>query len=425
MVTKPKKVTASQFKVLANLGRKVLPDGRTIHAHKSWALEGAPGMGKTAVIRSIADDWKLPCITVSINQWVNAADIVSFAYKGKQTKDGFELAGEDTMPPWFPVYREAPDGSRVETTDATKGYPVWTNEKGKPEPHPAVVLLDEFSSAKPAVQQAFLCVALDKKVKNFSLHEDTNFFIAFNGARRRGFEGQTNEISAALVGCNGRFDVLELVFEEKPVLDAVRRNPTISNFWKKFAEKYLCKLRIYDETTVNDSNSCGRTFENLLERLSIGGYDSKCWDSTAEMLVEIEFATSPKVAETFINCVSTFDVPTGEDYLNGTAKVDTFSDAVLGVGAMVNLFGFRKRCGKSVISQKELAILKTFMDKDYPTGTITAKGKPIIGSRKELYLILKSALYQENLECMAEFSFVAGVIDSFEEENSSEEECEF
>ena len=143
------------------------------------------------------------------------------------------------------------------------------------------------------------------------------------------------------------------------------------------------------------------------------------------MLVEIEFATSPKVAETFITCVSTFDVPTGEDYLNGTAKVDTFSDAVLGVGAMVNLFGFRKRCGKSVISQKELAILKTFMDKDYPTGTITAKGKPIIGSRKELYLILKSALYQENLECMAEFSFVAGVIDSFEEENSSEEECEF
>ena len=63
--------------------------------------------------------------------------------------------------------------------------------------------------------------------------------------------------------------------------------------------------------------------------------------------------------------------------------------------------------------------MKTFMDKDYPTGTITAKGKPIIGSRKELYLILKSALYQENLECMAEFSFVAGVIDSFEEE------CEF
>ena len=130
MVTKPKKVTASQFKVLANLGRKVLPDGRTIHAHKSWALEGAPGMGKTAVIRSLAEDWHLPCITVSINQWVNAADIVSFAYKGKKTKDGFELAGEDAMPPWLPVYRVSPNGSRVETTDATKGSPVWTNENG-------------------------------------------------------------------------------------------------------------------------------------------------------------------------------------------------------------------------------------------------------------------------------------------------------
>lgn len=425
MNTKPKKVTASQFKVLANLGRKVFPDGRTIHAHKSWALEGAPGMGKTAVIRSLADDWELPCITVSINQWVNAADIVSFAYKGRQTKEGFELAGEDTMPPWLPVYREAPNGERVVTNDTTKGYPVWKNEQGEPEAHAAVVLLDEFSSAKPAVQQAFLCVALDKKVKNFSLHEDTNFFIAFNGARRRGFEGQTNEISAALVGCNGRFDVLELVFEEKPVLNAIRKNPTISNFWKAFAEKYLSKLRIYDEANVNDSNSCGRTFENLLERLSIGGYDSKCWDSTAELLVEIEFATSPKVAETFITCVSTFDVPTGEDYLNGTAKVNTFSDAVLGVGAMVNLFGFRKRIDKPVISQQEVIFLKSFMDKEYPTGTMTANGKKIIGSRKELYLILKSALYQESLECMPEFSFVAGVIDSFDEETSSEEECEF
>lgn len=422
---KPRKVTASQFKVLANLGRKVFPDGRTIHAHKSWALEGAPGMGKTAVIRSIADDWALPCITVSINQWVNAADIVSFAYKGRQTKEGFELAGEDTMPPWLPVYREAPNGERVVTNDTTKGYPVWKNEQGEPEAHAAVVLLDEFSSAKPTVQQAFLCVALDKKVKNFSLHEDTNFFIAFNGARRKGFEGQTNEISAALVGCNGRFDVLELVFEEKPVLTAIRKNPTISNFWKSFAEKYLSKLRIYDEANVNDSNSCGRTFENLLERLSIGGYDSKCWDSTAEMLVEIEFATSPKVAETFITCVSTFDVPTGEDYLNGTAKVNTFSDAVLGVGAMVNLFGFRKRIDKPVISQHEVIFLKSFMDKEYPTGTMTANGKKIIGSRKELYLILKSALYQESLECMPEFSFVAGVIDSFDEETSSEEECEF
>lgn len=425
MNVKPRKVTASQFKVLANLGRKVFPDGRTIHAHKSWALEGAPGMGKTAVIRSIADDWSLPCITVSINQWVNAADIVSFAYKGRQTKDGFELAGEDTMPPWLPVYREAPNGERVVTNDTTKGYPVWKNEQGEPVPHAAVVLLDEFSSAKPTVQQAFLCVALDKKVKNFSLHPDTNFFIAFNGARRRGFEGQTNEISAALVGCNGRFDVLELVFEEKPVLNAIRKNPTISNFWKAFAEKYLCKLRIYDEANVNDSNSCGRTFENLLERLSIGGYDSKCWDSTAEMLVEIEFATSPKVAETFISSVSTFDVPTGEDYLNGTAKVNSFSDAVLGVGAMVNLFGFRKRIDKQVISQQEVIFLKSFMDKEYPTGTMTANGKKIIGSRKELYLILKSALYQESLECMPEFSFVAGVIDSFEEETSSEEECEF
>jgi hypothetical protein len=44
-------------------------------------------------------------------------------------------------------------------------------------------------------------------------------------------------------------------------------------------------------------------------------------------------------------------------------------------------------------------------------------------------MILKSALYQENLECLAEFSWVAGVLDDYENGSSSseteEESCEF
>jgi hypothetical protein len=69
------------------------------------------------------------------------------------------------------------------------------------------------------------------------------------------------------------------------------------------------------------------------------------------------------------------------------------------------------------------------MDKEYPTGTVKTNGQKIIGSRQELYMILKSALYQENLECLAEFSWVAGVLDDYENGSSSseteEESCEF
>ena len=169
------KVTASIFKRLANGRRKVI-NGKVYHARKSLALEGAPGMGKTAVIRSLGKDWDLPSITVSINQWVNAADIVGFTYKGRRSEDGnFELAGEDDIPPWLPVYRVDPvTGAKVMTSDETKGFKVWHDKKtNQPEAHAAVVLLDEFSAAKPSVQQAFLCVALDKVVKNFRLHEDT------------------------------------------------------------------------------------------------------------------------------------------------------------------------------------------------------------------------------------------------------------
>ena len=75
-MTNVRKITAQQFKMLANGRRKVMGDGNVVHCPKSIALEGAPGMGKTAVIRSLGEDWGLPVVTVAINQWCNAADIV-------------------------------------------------------------------------------------------------------------------------------------------------------------------------------------------------------------------------------------------------------------------------------------------------------------------------------------------------------------
>lgn len=416
-------VTASEFVRLADGRRKVLGDNHVWHARKSFALEGGPGMGKTAVIRSLGEHWALPTLTVSINQWVNAADIVGFTYKGSKTEHGFDLEGVDSIPPWLPVYRIDPiTGDKVETTDNTKGFKVWTDKKtGQAEPHAAVILLDEFSAAKPAVQQAFLCVALDKVVKNFRLHEDTNFFIAFNSCDRVGFEGQTSEISAALVGPNGRFDALELIYEDTAVVNAVLKNPIISDFWKRFTEKFLKDLDICNDKVANDSNSCGRTYESLMEELSICGYDTSNFDSEAEMRVKINFATSTKVADKFIACVSTFDIPTGEDFLSGKAVANDYSDAVMGINAMVTLFSFRNRSGKDVISAKENQFLKDFMNKSYPTGTKNAKGQPIFGAKKELFMVLKTALIRENLQSVCDFAWVASILDSFDAKGDKNE----
>ena len=382
--TKPIKVTATEFKELANLCRT--KHGDTIdHSIKSIALEGAPGMGKTSVIQDLAREWELPCVTVAINQWSNPADIVGFTFKGRKHKDGsFDLEGVDDIPAWLPVWRVAPNGERVQTDDRTKGYRVWLDDKGQPVPHPAVILLDEFSAAMPKIQQTFLTVCLSKKVKNFSLDDDTNFFVAFNSSKRKGFVGQTFDISEAMGGPNGRFDIVELTFEPKPVVKAILANDKISDFWKKFTEKYFGKqLKIYDDQYVGDFNVCGRTYENVLIRLSNGNFNSKNWSPLATKLVEMEFAGSPKVIETFLSLV---------------------------------------------ISAKENAALQAFMDKNYPTGTKKADGSLIIGSRKELYLVLKNAIYHESLECLPEFSWVAGVLDNFEEEETSSEEeeaCEF
>lgn len=423
------KVTASQFKTLANGRRKVLGDGTVWHARKSFALEGAPGMGKTSVVRSIATDWKLPLITVSINQWSNAADIVGFGYRGHKTEKGeLEIFGEDEIPPWMPYYRIDPETkAKVATSDKTKGYPIWRNKAGQPEAHAAVVLLDEFSAAKSMVQQTFLCVALDRVVKNFRLHNDTNFFVAYNGCDRAGFEGQTSEISAALVGPNARFDSLELIYEASCVQTAVLSNPIISDFWKKFTEKYLADLNICDEND-DGRNSCGRTYESLMEELSICGYDSHNFDKDAKMRVEINFEGSEKVAKQFLTFVKTFDVPTGEDYLSGKVVVKTQAEAVVGINSIATLFGFRNRAKKQVISNVEISALKDFLNADYPTGTVNSDGTPIMGSKTELYGVMKSALLRENLQENPAFRFVAEVLNSMEkkvQKKSDEEECEF
>lgn len=418
------KVKPSQFIDLVNGRRKDLGNGKTWHAKKSFALEAGPGTGKTSVIRWVAELWGMPAITVSINQWVNSADIVGFTYKGRHTDEGFDLAGEDDVPPWMPVYRIDPvSGDKVETSDKTKGFKVYLDPKTKQAvPHPAVVLLDEFSSAKPAVQQAFLCVALDKVVKNFKLHEDTNFFIAYNDCEREGFENQTTEISAALVGPNGRFDAVELVFEDSAVVHAVQQNPIVSDFWKMFTEKYLSQLNICDDSIVNDSNSCGRTWESLMEELSICGYDSKNFNSDAELRVKINFQTSPKLIDKFIACVNTCDIPTGEDYLSGKVVVNNHSDAVVAINAMTTLFGFRNRSGKQVISAKENKFVQDFLNKDYPTGTKNPDGSDIIGSKKELYMVMKSSILCENLQSLPEFAWVSAKLNSFENKNESDED---
>jgi hypothetical protein len=417
------KMTASQFKEFASLRRKKTGD-QVIHSIKSIALEGAPGMGKTSVIRSLGTDWELPVITVAINQWVNSADIVGFAYKGRMgDMGGFEIAGEDDIPAWLPVYRVNPANKqeRVETSDKTKGWPVWHDENGQAKPHPAIVLLDEFSAARPAVQSAFLSVAIDKVVKNFRLDSDTNFFIAFNSCDRAGFESQNNEISAALVGPNGRFDCIELVYEDAAVRDAVLANPNISDFWKQFTSKKLADLKICNDDIPNDYNSCGRTYESLMLDLSNGGYDSKNFPNMAEMLVKINFDGSPKLAEQFIIEVKNFDIPTGIDFLNGTAVPKDFADAIVGIKAMGTLFGFRNRAKEKVISPNEIEALKEYLSKDYPTGSKKADGTPIIGSQKELYMTMKVALLRECLETRKEFKFVADTIKSFDEPASEDD----
>lgn len=422
----PIKVTATQLKAIANGKRRTTGNG-VVCTPISIAIEGAPGCGKTSVVRSIAEDWELPCITVAINQWSTSADIVGFKYSGKGTiGGGFDLESEDAMPAWLPVWRKDPTtGERVMTSDKTKGFPVSFDEKTKmAEPHPAVVLLDEFSAARSAVQGTFLTVTLDKIVKTFRLHPDTTFFIAFNGCNRDGFRGMNNDISKAMVGPNARFHCVELVYEAESVKQAILRNPNISEFWKAFTKKFIEKLNLTDDSVKTDNNVSGRTFESLLVELTNHGLNNQNWDSDplAKLILQMHFEGSPSVLKNFMTFVKKVDVPTGEDYLAGKIKVNRFSDAITAIHEICGTLGFRKRSKQDVISIKENAFLQDFMEVKYPTGMMKSDGNPIMGSRKELYMVLKASILNNDLQDVREFRWVAEQIENFDSNTEDEDE---
>ena len=79
---------------------------------------------------------------------------------------------------------------------------------------------------------------------------------------------------------------------------------------------------------------------------------------------------------------------------------------------------------KQVISPVEISALKDFLNKDYPTGTMNANGTPIMGSKTELYGVMKAAIIRENLQENPAFRFVADVLNK-SQKKSDEEECEF
>ena len=148
-------------------------------------MVGSPAVGKSSIVKSIAEDFNLELIDLRLSQ-CDPTDLLGFPHVDKE-------AGKATYVPMstFPIEGDvAPSGKRG-----------W------------LLFLDEFNSADRAVQKAAYKLTLDRMVGEYKIHDDVAILCAGNLATDNAI---VEEMSTAL---QSRLIHLELVVDSKQWLD--------------------------------------------------------------------------------------------------------------------------------------------------------------------------------------------------------------
>lgn len=134
----------------------------TLRAHLTPQLVSSPGVGKSAIMREIAEEWNLKLIDIRLTEY-DPTELNGYPFI-LNPKDEMHLVRAGHVPM---------------VTFPTEHDPLPVNPKtGKPF-RGWLILLDEFPSAPLAVQAAAYKITLDRMVGNHNLHK--NCFVATAG----------------------------------------------------------------------------------------------------------------------------------------------------------------------------------------------------------------------------------------------------
>lgn len=189
-------------------------------------IQGAPGVGKSAIVKKIANDAKLELIDLRLSQ----CDLTDL--NGLPTfKDGRAVFQPFDL---FPI-------SGTEIPEGKKGW---------------LLFLDEFNSANKSVQAAAYKLVLDRMVGNHPLHAKTWIVCAGNRQQDRAI---VNNLSTAM---SSRLIHLELEATlEEWLLEVGYKNdydPRIIAYLKSFPNR----LFTFDPAEMKDKTfACPRTWE--------------------------------------------------------------------------------------------------------------------------------------------------------------------
>ena len=237
-------------------------------------LKGPPGIGKSSVLHTLAQQHSLKIIDLRLSQ-CDPTELSGFPYFDHQTKTAS----------YYPL-----DVFPIESTPIPTGFKGW------------LCLLDEFSSASLATQAAAYKLVLDRMVGQHKLHPNVVICAAGN---REEDNAIVNPMSSALVSRFAIFDT-ELNYSEWMELAIDRGiSSTITSYLRFKPES----LYTFKPETADKPYACPRTWfavDRLLKTSKPDSSSSLLFSSLLGTGVGVEFANFIAIQK---------DLPTIEEIL--------------------------------------------------------------------------------------------------------------
>ncbi|AZU99621.1 MoxR-like ATPase protein [Vibrio virus vB_VspP_SBP1] len=237
-------------------------------------LKGAPGIGKSSIVKAIALVRNLLVIDVRLSQ-ADPTDLNGFPFEkdGKATYipfDTFPIVG-DKLPVNTEMFLEKRNAeiaagtfTKQDIQTKAKVYTDWaTKAMEKCRYAGWLLFLDEFSSAPPAVQAAAYKLVLDKQVGKHDLHPDVHIVAAGNRVEDNAI---ANNIGTAMLS---RVIHIEMESDDELWL-AWAIGAGISHKIRDYVKwKGVQALNTFNPEQTEETFGCERTWEfanNLMEQ---------------------------------------------------------------------------------------------------------------------------------------------------------------
>lgn len=208
-------------------------------------ISGSPGIGKSQIVKAIADKHNLKLIDVRLSE-CDPTDIMGFPTVDEETKKSF----------YRPMATFPLAGDELPIKTDIDGKPIMNAATGKEERYSGWLLfLDEFKNGDPSVQRASYKLVLDRKVGMYDLNKDCRIVCAGNLSSDK---AMVQTMSTALVSRMAQFEIALSVDDWLEWADSAGIDHRIKAYvgWKREAALYT-----FNPAKAEDVYACPRTWD--------------------------------------------------------------------------------------------------------------------------------------------------------------------